>query len=49
MAKIRGKLEAVHWRVAARGLPASETVIETEKRDIFSRPLSMRVILSCIE
>jgi len=40
MAKIRGKLQAFHWRAAARRLPASETAIETVKRDVFSRQLS---------
>jgi len=40
MAKIRSKLQAVHWRAAARGLPASETAIETVKVYIFSRQLS---------
>jgi len=40
MAKIRGMLQAVHWRAAARRLPASETAIETVKRDVFSRQLS---------
>jgi len=50
MAKIRGKLEAIHWRVAARGLPASETAIETVKCDVFSRPLSeghISVVAKC--
>jgi len=41
MAKIRGKFQVVHWGAAARGLPASETAIETvDKRDVFSRQLS---------
>jgi len=44
MAKIRGKLQAVHWRAAARGLSASETAIETVKRYIFSRKLSEGLI-----
>jgi len=35
MAKIRGKLQAFHWRAAARGLSASETAIGTVKRDVF--------------
>jgi len=35
MAQIRGELRAVHWRAAARGLPASETAIETLRRDVF--------------
>jgi len=50
MAKIRGELKAVHWRVAARGLPASETSIESIKRDVFSRPLSeghISVVAKC--
>jgi len=34
MAKTRGEV-AVHWRAAARGLPASETAIETVKREVF--------------
>jgi len=40
MAKIRGKLQAAHWRVAARGLRASETAMKTVKRDVSSRQLS---------
>jgi len=50
MAKIRGKLQAVHWRVAACGLPASETAIETVKRDVFSTQLSegqISVVAKC--
>jgi len=50
MTKIRDKLDAFHWRVAARGLPASETAIETVKRDVFSRPLSeghISVVAKC--
>jgi len=50
MAKIRGKLQVVHWRAAARGLSASETAIGTVKRDIFSRQLSeghISVVVKC--
>jgi len=50
MAKIRGKLQAVHWGAAARGLPASGTAIETVKRDVFSRQLSegqISVVAKC--
>jgi len=35
MAKIRGKLQAVYWRAAARGPSASETAIQTVKRCFF--------------
>ena len=48
--KYRGKLQAVHWRAAARGLSAIETAIETVKRYIFSRQLSeghISVVAKC--
>jgi len=44
--KYRGKLQAVHWRAAARGLSAIENV----KRYIFSRQLSeghISVVAKC--
>jgi len=50
MANIRGKLQAVLWRAAARGLSAIETAIETVKRYIFSRQLSegqLSVVANC--
>jgi len=41
---------SVHWTVAARGLPVSETAIETVKRHVFPRPLSeehISVVAKC--